>query len=840
MSIQKYIQQQIILPRLQRKQVLVVYDPECRYRQLCLDLTSEKRVVVDTSESSLLSRAAAMKTLQLIGQNKVEQLLIYVPKSKPLMDEDKQKDPFSFYAECGSLFPESDGDSFLSLCLKAKPDYQTQIRSVFAKDPNPSFSVIDAIGGGLTWPNLKATLKASSVNDILFSILHPSEYQQGELRANSSWVSELKELVNSTFGLHLKTKSVTWSPIADELWRFLLFSEFVFDLPEELPTQLEGVPYATKEAQPIIEDLCDRLRNDKRTQHEYIQRAEQIELELNLQEICGSISNLGVRDTFPFEERTFLLNTIEALKNDQIDEARTILTHHAQSVWSGKGESQIQWDFLQSSLTLIERCTDVEREVVNHTHSLDSIIDFYVTKFREVDKLHREFEQAVSDYVWRDTRGILHEVTEYTRKEYSILAEKIHIAFTSHFKTSGWSNSTKLANNQVFDRFVAPKLEINGTKTAFILVDALRYELGVALFHQLPDDIDKQLVHARAQLPSITVIGMASLLPGASPSFKVRKTPNGIAPEINGKQIQTVQQRMELFKSKYGQRFQEGRLEEFVRSRFTISDDTDLLVLRSIEIDSHFENNPETALSESNNALKRIIVAIHKLREQKFTEIIIATDHGFCLNTHIRPGDTCPKPSGNWITVHDRALLGDGESDENHFYLDTYKVGIEGDFRHFAGPLGLASYKNGMMYFHGGVSLQECIVPVISLHVSKEIIDHSASFSVDISYKNGLSKIKTRLPVFDIEVIPQNLFAITSDVEILLEAHDAKGNVIGEAKPSTIVNAATGTISLKPNVKERVTVKMSLEFEGKFTLKVLNPNTLATYCQLNLETDYTV
>ena len=38
----------------------------------------------------------------------------------------------------------------------------------------------------------------------------------------------------------------------------------------------------------------------------------------------------------------------------------------------------------------------------------------------------------------------------------------------------------------------------------------------------------------------------------------------------------------------------------------------------------------------------------------------------------------------------------------------------------------------------------------------------------------------------------------------------------------------------------QVTVKMAMEFEGKFTLKALNPVTMAQYASLELETDYAV
>ena len=85
-----------------------------------------------------------------------------------------------------------------------------------------------------------------------------------------------------------------------------------------------------------------------------------------------------------------------------------------------------------------------------------------------------------------------------------------------------------------------------------------------------------------------------------------------------------------------------------------------------------------------------------------------------------------------------------------------------------------------------------------------------------------------------------NLFAAGAEFEILLEAHDRRGQVVGEAKAGDAVNPATGTMTLKPGERVQVPLKMQLEFEGKFKVKALNPTTMATYCGLDLQTDYTV
>ena len=183
MSFATFLQQEILKPRLERNGVLVVYDPDRRYRELCLGMAAEVLRVVDCSESSIESRAEAIGALSQLGRpgSAVEGLLVYVPARRPISDEECQLDPFALYSVCGSTFPEGDGDEYLSLCLKAKPDHATDIRRIFAEDPSPSFAVVDAVGGGLGWPNLRALLGVESSRDILFALLAPNEEREKAL-----------------------------------------------------------------------------------------------------------------------------------------------------------------------------------------------------------------------------------------------------------------------------------------------------------------------------------------------------------------------------------------------------------------------------------------------------------------------------------------------------------------------------------------------------------------------------------------------------------------------------------------------------------------------------------
>ena len=840
MTIKRFIQEEVLLPRIKKAGVLVVYDPDRRYRELCNELADEKRVVVDATESSIESREQAMVALQAFGQpgTKLESLLVYVPARRPLTDEEKQQDPFATYGAIGAVFPDGDGDEYQSLCLKAKADHGTEIRRIFADNPNPPFDVIDAVGGGAGWPNLQALLKVESARDILFALLAPTQRQLENLKSTDAWVTEARMLFESTLGLRLKTKGKNWSPVADELWRFLLFSEFVFDLPGGLPDALADVPRAALEARPLVEDLSERLRDSAVNQPLYIERAESVETELGVCEACAAYLDLGVRDTFPFEERSFFAQAVNALKRDNTDRLRQLLGHHTKSVWIGRGENQAQWQLIQAAANLVQACEDADRQLPEHARSQTALIDFYTTSLREIDRLQREFEQAERDLLIKQD-GV-DEVVPHARAAYRKLVDKVQGLFVRHLEQSGWPPAGRLANADVFDKLIAPKLQESGRRVAVLLIDALRYELGVELQKQLADDAQVEVQAAFAQLPSITPVGMASLLPGAGAELKLIRKGDQMVVALGDQALPQVTQRMDVLRKRYGDRFTEMALSDFVRGKPTIPAATELLVLRSTTIDQHMESTPEMALRLIHESLKSIRVAIHKLRGLGFKDAFVVTDHGFYLNTATEAGDVCAKPQGNWLNMHERMLLGDGSADAASVVLPASQLGIRGDFAQIACPRAMVPYRAGEWYFHGGASLQEAVVPVIALRLQAAAQRMAQVPAITLSYKRGAKKVTTRLPVVELNVESGDLFNRELSFEVLLEAHDKKGNVVGEAKPGGMVNPATRTLTVKPGETASVALRMDMEFEGKFTIKALDPTTLTTHSKLDLETDYTV
>lgn len=840
MGTKTYIQTEILQPKLQTNEVLVVYDPDHRYRELCLEMADNDLQVIDASESSIESREVAMAALQALGHPNAsfKGLLIYVPTAPPLTDEAKQLDPFAVYGECGAFFPDGDGEEYLALCLKAKADHATEIRRIFTENPNPSFAVIDAVGAGSSWPQLQTALGVESARNLLFALLAPSPAQTLALKQETSWVTEAKTLFESALGLKLLTKVKSWEALADELWRFLLFSEFVFDLPADLPAALTNVPRARPEARPLVEDICDRLRHDQRTQTFYIERAETIQQELNLPAVCQAIEDLGVRDTFPFEERTFFSRAVKALQQDDVDTLRQVLTGHTGSIWVSRGENQIQWQLLQAAVTLVEACADAERQLPDYVSSQEALINFYTSRLRDVDRLQREFEQAAGDIFDMDTA--LQEVMKQARSAYRKLSNAAQTVFIRHLEKQGWPPAGRLANAEVFDQFVAPKLQTSGQQVALFLIDALRYELGVELHKQLTEAGQIELQAAFATLPSATPVGMASLLPRAGQYLQLIRQQNKMALALGDQPLTNVTQRLDILRRQYGQRFADAPLADFARDKFKLPEGVELLVLRSNEMDNDFESNPEAALGLISRTFQQILAAVRRLQKLGFQEAVIVTDHGFYLSPGLEAGDVCSKPSGQWVNVHDRLLLGDGSGDSDNFVVSAAGLGIRGDFNQVAGPRAMVAYRAGQIYFHGGASLQETVVPVISIRLKAQEKLAVQAPIVTLNYKRGGERITTRLPVFELETMGGDLFSVGMAVEVLVEAHDPKGNVVGEVKPGEGVNPATRTVSLYPGKTVKVTLKMEQDFEGDFTVKVLDPTTLGIYYQTKMKTDYTV
>lgn len=824
--------------RLEKSGCMVFYDPEERYREVVQDLEEPGCRVIDGSRSTILSREQAMEDWRLLAESsdQLQSMVIYLPIAKPRTEVERQRDPYQALAIGGCEFPDDDGDSYQALCRKAKPDFQQQVDQLFEAG-TPDFDTVDAIDSGTNWPKLRSLLKTESATEIVVALLSPTQAQRKALDEDDAWPAEFKDFARTALGLKLRTKSRKWQPIQQELARYVLFSEFVLDLPVDLPSELKDVPCAEATRSDLIGKICDTLRTSQNHQNAYIEMANKAASELNLESHCKHIKDFGKSDTFSFEERTFLLQFIAAAEEGDLERAREISAYRMNSIWAREAERQLLWTLSERALELSSQAEKLKSEWKKHAGSLTALFSCYTERLRHLDTLHRVFEQAVDD-----AYGELGEVADFVekaRQRYLKLAEEVQNQFVSLIEKEGWPPAGCIRQTQVFGKLLAPGLE-ERQRIALILVDALRFELAVELQSRLAEDYPIEIHAAAAQLPTITMVGMAALMPEAEGNLQLVRKNEDLIPMIKDREIKNPADRFKAIQSLYGDRCAMMDLDQFLKKKkLQFSETVQLLILKTQDIDDLGTHLAQDAARFIPSVLKRIPAAIGKLKQLGFQQVILAADHGFILLDEQAAGDVVPKPAGDWVQVKGRYLLGSGSGGMGSVAFEVEHVGIKGEVDTLVVPKSFGTFSRTSPYFHGGLSLQECVIPVLCIQTKTKTSAGGRPAKLRISYKGGTTDaITTRRPMVEIVLFQEQTdFLGAKSLEFQLEAY-ARGKVIGEAASCSHLDPSTNFIRIQLGQAIKVPLRMDDDFEGAFEVRAIDPKTQANHATLKLKTNY--
>ncbi len=836
--------------RLDAGGCLVIYDREGRYRDCALALAGEACSVIDAGASIIAGREQALTewlTMARPGKSKQQrQLVVYVPAPKPESDEDKCRDPFQIFALGGAAFPEGEGDNYQALCRRAKPDFAAQIEALFQAGV-PDFDMVDNVGAGKDWPRLRTLLGVESAAEILVSFLSPAEKQAAALDADASWQTEFRGFCADVLGYTIKSKGQKWGTLSSELWRFMLFSEFAFDLPSEPPASLRDVPRAAKTFSTLVLSVCKNLRDSERHHARYMEQADHVAGELKLETAMKGIEELGLLDTFAFEERWFLRVFVKSALAGELGKAQKLSAERRASIWVKHTDRQLAWTIAVRALELMTKTDDLTTELDSVGKGVAASFDFYAKRGFMLDTLQRSFEQSVAD-CYGSVDG-LDDLIEAARQKYRAFKETMQAKFIGAVVSEGWPASGRVRNTEVFDRWVAPALKERGKRIAFFLVEALRYELGSELESLLAKEGACELTPVCAQLPTITPVGMAALMPEADGNLRLTRAGDKLVPTLKHKAVVVPKDRLEYVRSIYGDQCDMVDLDELIamnvspKKKPKLPDTVRLLLVKTTDIDEMGEVNPAKARELMPRALKDIFAGIGKLKKLGFDDVVIATDHGFVLLPGQEAGDTVPKPSGDWLQVKDRCLLGSGSVNPSVAVFTRQEVGIRGDFESYAVPRSFGTFSRRVPYFHEGLSLQECVLPVLAVRLKRETGTIPASIEVQISYKAGKStQVTTHLPLIDVSVFAGDIFE-SGEIELRLEAwgkdaETGKERIIGEPASSDHVHPATGLVRVKPGRAIKVPIRLEEGFNGAFEVRVYDPETRVAYREaLRLKTN---
>lgn len=828
MTIASHIREKILEPRLREKQVVVLYDEAGRYRDLARSAASDKIRVIDASDSVVEAREAAMEAVMSLGAQpeKASSVLVYVPGVPPTDDEARASDFFSALAAAGDFFPNGDGDSYLNLCLGAKPDFGTRVRELFAGG-EPSFEAVDAIGdGGGRFPRLKTELGCESNAEILATFMAPREEQEAPLKRTGSCRREALEFLRLVIGFQPKEATASWSIIRSELWRYVLFSEFVFDLPADLPDSLSTVARAPREMVDLINRVCDSLRDGARTRPIYLEESDRVAGELGLEAEMAHVRDLGVRDTFSFEERSFLAGYIDALRAGDHGLAETIAAARKHSVWVQESDRQLLWTLAERALELRRGLADFERELSEVKPETADLIAFYTGRGYRLDQRHRYFEETLAE-IDEDSEDIDRLVDE-CRSGYRQAVDRLQRLFMTAVRKSNWPIQGVPAAGSLFDTRVRPLLAEKEAKVAVLWVDALRYELAVALNESLADQQKTELATVCGALPSITPVGMAALLPNGT-QLPLKMKDGKLTPYLGERPIASAQDRVAVLAGEYGDRFIDVPLDELVKKggAKTFRDKVDhkaLMLVRYHRIDLDGEKHAPDLFDSLKRHTDNLLKAVRRLADLGYRDIFLFTDHGFLVFAERGHGNKATKPDGTWLLEKDRVLAGSASENPDTVRFAAADLGVTGEVEHLVFPKTLATFVDGVLYYHGGLSIQECVLPALRIRTRKSDELGRPSWDLQLGYRGRAAGVATtRRPMIEIAAFSDHIFK--QDIVFKLIAVDGSGEIVGTAASGDHTDKNTGYVALQTGQTAKIPLRLADDFNGTLEVRAQDPDT---------------
>jgi len=361
------------------------------------------------------------------------------------------------------------------------------------------------------------------------------------------------------------------------------------------------------------------------------------------------------------------------------------------------------------------------------------------------------------------TEEELEKAVSIARRRYTEALQEINSAYSAAVLKAGFQSSEFGQQLTVFKDIVKPLVE-KGEKVAYFLVDALRYEMAAEILENLNQDYEGNIEPRLGQLPGITTIGMAALLPGAENGLTIKEKASGIGIFVGEIDVSTKQARIDWLKEKAGVNVVSFNLSEVLKltpKRKKEIGQADFIVVTSQEIDMMGEQGggEEEARLYMDDIPDKIGRAIRSLGRTGVKWFLIVADHGFQTVDVLDPGMMMEGPGGSTLEIHPRVWIGRGGSEgEGFIRTKASELGLNGELE-FAFPKGLGVFKvrgGAGTYFHGGLSPQEHIIPVLSVKAKGKTAASRSVLGVRISMNKN--KITNRIFTVTLELTGTGLF----------------------------------------------------------------------------------
>lgn len=424
------------------------------------------------------------------------------------------------------------------------------------------------------------------------------------------------------------------------------------------------------------------------------------------EQLCIPILRKLMEKYLPDEPQK-VLNRIETLK----------LTHN------DNGELDTIMDYVTSVARLYEQMASNVRTPATP----DEYVVRYETDYYLIDQLYRVCTETY--YKILPTHPLYEAVQDVKKTadgSYAKWCNRLNLEWTQCLLDGGGLNALHGLRQQDFYSTLIRPIQ---KKVAVIVCDALRYELAKSLVQELAKSKHiAKISSALAMLPTETKFCKPSLLPHKSLTLFGTTDEQNMC--VDNKLLDTTQKRSEHLES-YREKsvcvpFEEVAQYNQDKNREVFKNSLVYIFHDSIDTTGH-DGTGKQIVAGCTQAIQELSTLVSKiLSSYNVTEVYITADHGFIFND-------MPMAEKDKLKVTDEFL-----EKKSRYYLTTsaqpvphivkYPLGEASGIDNSAGmyvavPEGtnrLAAPAGGYVFAHGGASLQEMVIPVVTCRQERQ------------------------------------------------------------------------------------------------------------------------
>jgi len=492
-------------------------------------------------------------------------------------------------------------------------------------------------------------------------------------------------------------------------------------------------------------------------------------------------------------------------------------------------------DFSVEYSTLLYSCEYLDLAVVHKDLQGISTIELfnnYVKEYHKLDSAYRHFIASYDGLTDTSEYNNLFDMVEnsYTNRFLSDLSMKWNSLWDG---VENWTLLGVTSQQDFFQRFAR-----NDERVVVIISDGLRYESAVELNTKINREFkgESELETMFGVIPSYTALGMASLLPRKVGTPIVIK--NNVTYEISDISTEGTENRSKILglvkKESMAITYEEiQRMSRHEMNEKFVGEGIKLIYVYHNAIDAEGDNakTEDKVFKATNEAFKEICGLIRRFsNEVNAINFVITADHGFIYRrTKLEEHDKTPKADTTALKSNRRFMLAKedvGQQGTQSFPMN-YLTKSHNEIMAIL-PRGSNCFKiqgSGSRYVHGGSSLQEVVIPVITFKNGKNIKSAKSAKKISIgvtSISTKVTSIITHLTFFQSEPVDDK----HKPLRVTVYFEDEDGNRI--SNENVIIADST---SLEPRDRE---------YKEKFTLKNMTYDKGKKYYLVMIDDEETV